>query len=158
MQTFNYKPKSDIKTLLKNYWPIVLSVGLAIWFILQPAGIRLFRIIRIPYPISAILLSVIAIAVIVYYVFIKIPRLKRDLMHSKPITIENGIVKYTKTKGGLPKDITFNLSDVKVYHVDDDDDEFSMTAGEEDITFYANYFDDDTKYQEFKRLIGVVNK
>lgn len=159
MQTFNYKPKSDIKTLFKNYFPLFLAVVLALFSILRPTNIRLFRIIMIPYPITTILITLIAAGVVVYYVVFKMPRLKRDSEHSKPIAVENGVVKYTKTKGGMPKEITFNIADADVYYVDEeDDDEFAIKVGEEDITFYANYFDDDVKYQEFKKFFNIKEK
>ncbi len=155
MQSFNYKPKNDIKTLFMNYWPIGLSVGLAICFILDPSGIRLFRVIRIPYPMSAILLVIIAIVVVVYYIKVKIPRLQNDLKHSQPITVENGIVTYTKTTGSTPEEVTFNVSDIKDIILDDDDDDFSVFIDGEHVTFYANYFDDDAQYQDFKSLLGI---
>ena len=156
MQTFNYKPKTDIKTLGKTYWPVFVAVGFAIWFILRPMSIRFFRLIRIPHPIPVIVVCIIAVGVIVYYIRVKMPRLKSDLQHSKPITLESGVMKYTSTKGGVPKEITFNVEDAKVTDVDDDDEEFSITLSDNDITFYANYFDDDNKYQEFKNIFGVV--
>ena len=158
MQTFTYRPKNDMKSIFKTYWPVIVTVGMAIWFILRPSSVRFFRIITIPHPIPVIVLCLAAIGVVVYYVIVKMPRIKTDLLHSKPITIENGIVKYTKTKGGIPKEIVFNIADMQVANIDDDDDEFSITIAEEYITFYANYFDDDANYQEFKKLFGISNE
>ncbi len=158
MQTFTYRPKNDMKSIFKTYWPVIVTVGMAIWFILRPSSVRFFRIITIPHPIPVIVLCLAAIGVVVYYVIVKMPRIKTDLLHSKPITIENGIVKYTKTKGGIPKEIVFNIADMEVANIDDDDDEFSITIAEEYITFYANYFDDDANYQEFKKLFGISNE
>lgn len=66
------------------------------------------------------------------------------------------VIKYTSTKGGSPKEVTFNLTDSKVTNIDDDDDEFTIKTSDNGITFYANYFDDDNKYQEFKKLFGTV--
>ena len=156
MQTFTYRPKNDMKSIFKTYWPVIVTVGMAIWFILRPSSVRFFRIITIPHPIPVIVLCLAAIGVVVYYVIVKMPRIKTDLLHSKPITIENGIVKYTKTKGGIPKEIVFNIADMEVANIDDD--EFSITIAEEYITFYANYFDDDANYQEFKKLFGISNE
>jgi len=157
MQTFNYKPKSDIKALGKTYWPVILTVGMAIWLILSPRNIRFFRLITIPHPIPVIVMCIIAAGVVFYYIRYKMPRIKSDMQHAKPITEENGVIKYTSTKGGTPTETTFNISDAKVTHVDDDDDEFSIEASGNDVTFYANYFDDDNKYQEFKKLFNILS-
>lgn len=156
MKVFNYKPKSDMKSLFINYWPLLLAVGIAIYAVVSPFGIRVFRVIRIPYPISMILILVICLAVLVYYLFFKMPRLKRDKEHSKPITIDNGVVKYTKVKSGLPKEITFNVNDIKVINVDDDD--LEITVADEDITFYSDYFDSEKEYKEFLSALGIDNK
>ena len=154
MQIFNYKPKSDIKTMLTNYWPIPFAVGLALFFILNPINLRLFRVIRISHPFPAIIATLFAIAIVVYYVMVEIPRIQNDLKLSQPIKVENGVITYTKTKGGNSEEMTFNVSDIKDITVDDDDTDLFFNIDGEIITIYASYFDDDAQYQEFKSLLG----
>lgn len=148
MKQFNYAPKDGIMSYL---WAFLVPALLIIVPLVSPFGIRIGRLVILPYPYSTIVLVIIGVCLLVYQ-YLRFKREKALKQNARPITVDQDTITFVKAKGSNVEEITFSLSEVTGVDFDKEDEILEVSTGKGKYKFDADFFDTKQSFGEFMEL------
>lgn len=145
---FSYTPKEGFMSYL---WAFLAPVMVIVVPVVWPFGIRIGRMVILPYPYSAVVLIIIGICVLIY----QFRRYKRENLLKRqghPIVVDEDKITFTTVAKGQAKEVTFSISEVTRADFDKEDELLKVSTGKGNYTFDADFFENNTCFQEFMEL------
>lgn len=147
---FNYVPKDGMMSYI---WAFLVPALVVIVPIVMPFGIRVGRMVILPYPYSTIVLVIIGICLLIYQ-FRRYKAEQKLKENARPIIVEDGKITFVRIKKGKIEDIVFHLSDVKSTRYDNEEETLEVSTSKGDYTFDSDFFDNKGCFNEFMGLFS----
>lgn len=145
---FSYTPKEGFMSYL---WAFLAPIMVIVVPIVWPFGIRIGRMVILPYPYSAVVLVIIGICVLIY----QFRRYKRENLlkqQGHPIVVDEDKITFTTVVKGKVEEVTFSISEVTDVDFDKEDELLKVSTGKGNFTFDADFFENKACFREFMEL------